>query len=494
MLKYLKNEANKTFTENGAVTNESTMSFCLDLFATIGALRRVSDDEIITRFIRAFTEDKDIAMKILFFGRDVRGGLGERRVFRVIINWLAENEPVSLRKNIALIPEYGRFDDLVSLIGTECERNALLVIKEQLEKDISSESEVSLLGKWLPSVNASNSETVKNAKRIARFLNMTDAQYRRTLVGLRAKIRIIENNLRKRDYTFDYSKQPSKAMLKYRQAFMRNDKERYSEFLSRVTKGEAVLHADAVMPYELIAPYINDNNWTHENRSFMRSISDEEKEVLNATWQSLPDFGGDENAIAVVDTSGSMYCDRKPLPATVALSLGLYFAEHNKGVFKNHFIEFSSRPQLIEIKGETFADRLRFVTSFCEIANTNLEAVFDLILDAEVKNNASQNELPQKIYIISDMEFDYCINNADLSNFENAKTRFASHGYALPQVVFWNVNSRNRQQPIKMNEQNVALVSGCTPRLFSMVASGELSPYKLMMEVLKSERYAKISA
>ena len=189
-----------------------------------------------------------------------------------------------------------------------------------------------------------------------------------------------------------------------------------------------------------------------------------------------------------------MYWDRKPLPAAVALSLGLYFAEHNQGVFRNHFIEFSARPQLIEIKGETFADRLRYVASFNEVANTNLEAVFDLVLNAAVKNRVSQEQLPAKLIIISDMEFDACVSNSSAVNFKNAQAKYDACGYKLPQIVFWNVASRNNQQPVTQNEQGVALVSGATPRIFSMVASSTLSPYTFMMEVLRSERYAKIAA
>jgi hypothetical protein len=226
----------------------------------------------------------------------------------------------------------------------------------------------------------------------------------------------------------------------------------------------------------------------------MRQISEQEKNVLNATWASLPDFGSEENAIAVIDTSGSMYWDAKPMPAAVALSLGLYFAEHNTGLYKNHFIEFSARPQLIEIKGDTFADRLRYVASFNEVANTNLEAVFDLILNSAVKNNVPASELPAKLIIISDMEFDRCVSNAGSTNFKNAKAKFEAHGYNLPDIVFWNVASRNRQQPVTKNEQGVALVSGCTPRLFEMVASGTMNPYAFMLEVIESERYAKIVA
>ena len=189
-----------------------------------------------------------------------------------------------------------------------------------------------------------------------------------------------------------------------------------------------------------------------------------------------------------------MYYAGNPKPASVALSLGLYFAEHNKGFFKNHFIEFSARPQLIEIKGDTFADRLRYVCTFNEIANTNLEAVFDLILNAAVKNHVPESELPSKLIIISDMEFDCCVGNASTGNFENAKAKYAEKGYKLPKIVFWNVASRNRQQPVKQNEQGVALVSGATPRLFSMIAGNKFSPYALMLEVLESDRYAKIAA
>ena len=497
MLQHLKNEANRTFTENGAVTHATTYSDCLDLFATIGALRSSNEQDIINRFIRAYSENPNLALKTVFFARDIRGGLGERKVFRVCLKWLAENATSSAKKNLIHVAEYGRWDDLLSLMGTPCESDVLALIKKQLDADLTAldkSGDVSLLAKWLPSVNASNARTVVYAKRIARSLGMADSTYRKTLVKLRERIRIIENNLREKDYTFDYSKQPSKAMFKYRKAFSRNDGERYSEFLSKVTRGEAKLHTSTLMPYELVEPYLDWNTFTRDNRAFMRPITDAERMSLNATWAAMPEFANDENALAVIDTSGSMYVGGKPLPAAVALSLGLYFAEHNTGVFKNHFIEFSDNPQLIEIKGETFADRLRYVTSFNEVASTNLEAVFDLILSAAVRNKVPQRELPTTLYIISDMEFNNCIENGSMTNFENAKAKFEAHGYQLPRVVFWNVQSRNKQQPVTQNEQGVALVSGCTPRLFNMVANGQMSPMGYMLEILGAERYAAIAA
>lgn len=496
MLEYIKQEANMTKTENGAASYESTGSECLNLFATIGALRYRNDAEIITEFIRAYTENPELAMKLLFFARDIRGGLGERRVFRVILKYLAVSEPDSVLKNLQYISEYGRFDDLLSLMGTPCEKKMLSVIKNQFDSDmyaLENGEPVSLLAKWLPSVNASDCETRKEGKKIAKAFGMTDAAYRKNLSALRSKIRIIENNLREKDYTFDYEKQPSRAMFKYRKAFIRNDGERYAEFLSAANSGDAVLHADNVAPYELVSPYLT-YNWSGNSRTFMRDITPDEKNALNATWNSMADFCSDENALAIIDTSGSMYFGSPAIPAAVALSLGLYFAEHSSGAFKNHFIEFSARPQLIEIKGETFADKLRYVASFNEIANTNLEAVFDLILNAAVKNNVPQSELPAKLIIISDMEFDCCVRNASAVNFENAREKYEFHGYKLPQIIFWNVASRNRQQPVTANEQGVALISGVTPRIFSMVAGGIISPYAFMMNVLGSERYNRISA
>ena len=486
MLKFLKRESNLTHTENGAVTYRSTQSACLDLFAAVGALRGAGDEEITGRFLLAYAEDADLAMKILFFARDVRGGVGERRVFRTVLKWLAENEPRSLEKNIPYIAEYGRFDDLLTLMGTPCEGEALGEIKKQLTDDcaaLASGSPVSLLGKWLPSVNASSPDTVRTAKRVARAMGMNDAQYRRTLSALRARIDILENRLRERDYTFDYAKQPSRAMFKYRKAFLRNDGDRYGAFMDRVAEGAETLHTGALTPYEIIRPLLDRG-----------PVSVQERQAIDATWRAQEDFTGGENALVVIDGSGSMYWGGDPLPASVALSLGIYYAERNTGAFQNHFITFSQHPRLVEIKGRDICEKVRYCLRFNEAANTNLQRVFELILRTAVKHRVPQSEMPAKLYIISDMEFDCCAGGSSLTNFEHAKRLYAKWGYRLPEVVFWNVASRNRQQPVTVNEQGVALVSGCSPRIFSMLRAGILSPYAFMMSVLGSERYAVIAA
>ena len=277
MLNYLKTESNMTLTENGALTHATTGSDCLDFFACAGAIRRESENEITERFMRAFTEDKDIAMKLLFFSRDVRGGLGERKVFRTILKWLANTSPESVNKNLGIVAEYGRYDDMLVLLGTPCEAAMLELIKKQFNEDMAAlgiGDGVSLLAKWLPSVNTSSSDAKKAARKIAGYLGLNMAEYRKALSALRARISIIENNLREKDYSFDYSRQPSKAMFKYKQAFIRNDRDRYMSFLAAVNTGKTVLNAENVYPYELVEPYLDYNEWDRD-RNFMRKISEE---------------------------------------------------------------------------------------------------------------------------------------------------------------------------------------------------------------------------
>lgn len=483
-LEALKEEANKTLTENMAVTWRSSGSENVDLFASIGALRSASDEEIVRRFIKAWAEDHNIALKILFYARDVRGGLGERRVFRVILNFMASLAPESIRKNIALIPEYGRYDDLLVLLGTPCEAEALAFIREQLNRDLAcleAGEPVSLLAKWLPSINASSEETRAQAKAVANAVGMDAAQYRKTLSALRAEIKIIENNLREKDYTFDYSQQPSKAMFKYRKAFSRNDEERYTKFLKKVEKGEAQLHTGTLLPYELV-------------HAALQRPTVAERKTLDVTWKALEDFTDGRNALAVIDGSGSMYGFGTPKPIEIAMSLGIYFAERNTGLFHDHFITFSMNPQLVQIKGEDLTERVLYCKTFNEVANTNIQKVYELILYTAAAHHMPQSEMPETLYIISDMEFDYCTKDAGKTNFEYAKRLYASHGYKLPNIVFWNVQSRQEQVPVKMNEQGVALVSGCSPRIFSMVISNDLDPFNFMMKTIGSERYAPIHA
>ena len=493
-LNYLKEEANYTLTENGAKTHESTYSKCLDLFGTIGALRYSTTEEIIARFLDAWYENPEYALKILFYARDIRGGLGERRVFRTIIQKLANDEPDIVKKNIKYIPEFGRWDDLLCFLHTQCDPYATAFIFEQFVTDLGylhteNANKISLLGKWMPSINTSNADVVAKAKYLARSFGISERTYRKDLSALRKQIKIIENNLRNKDYSFDYSKQPSKAMFKYRKAFIRNDEKRYLKYLSDVSEGKETMHTSTLYPYDIVHKCLE----AARGRNF-EAFFKEERKSLDVMWNSLKDFTNGRNALAVVDGSGSMYdaYDGRTPPIDVAMSLGIYFAEHTKGKFHNHFITFSNRPRLVEIKGADIYEKVDYCRRYNEVAYTNIEAVFDLILYTAIEHHVPQKELPETLYIISDMEFDFCANDANLTNFQNAQKKYESSGYKLPAIVFWNVDSRNRQQPVTMNDKGVALVSGCSPKLFQMVVNGNTDPYEFMKSIILSDRYKKI--
>ncbi len=489
MLEMLKNESNYTFTENGGTAYRSSQSFCLDMFFRAGAMRNSSAEEIADTVARAFAEDPEKTMKIIFFARDARGGLGERRFFRCAVSALAGISPASVEKNIPLFAEYGRYDDLCVLLGTPLENAAAAVIKERLESDIAamySGGKASLLAKWLPSVNASAKSARNSGRRLAALLGMSEREYRKTLSALRRYTDILENRLRERDYTFNYEVQPSCAMFKYRKAFFRNDGERYTKFLDSVEKGTAKLNADRLYPYDIVRAALD------------RNITQTERRSLDAAWNALPGLTAakHENALAVIDGSGSMTCGMGTLrPLDAALSLGIYFAEHNRGMFADHFITFSQNPRLVEIKGRDITEKVRYCASFNEVANTDLEKVFTLILRTAVKNRVPRSEMPSKLYIISDMQFDRCIIGGNSEPmFREMRKLYRANGYELPDVIFWNVNSRCDAVPVNRSETGAALVSGFSPAVFDMVIGGEISPEAVMDRILSSERYRPVSA
>ncbi|WP_075580744.1 DUF2828 family protein [Acidaminococcus massiliensis] len=490
----LQEEINWTRTENGALTYTSTGSPCLDLFASIGALRHSPKREILRLFQAAYGENRDLALKTLFFARDIRGGLGERRVFRIIFHWLALFAPEAAEKNLPLVPDYGRYDDLLELLGTPCEKQAVSFFQQKLEADERSAKEgqpVSLLAKWLPSVNASCTRTVNQARHLARQFHLTEREYRQLLTGLRREIHLLENHLRNRDYTFAYDRQPSKALFKYRQAFWRNDGERYQAFLDQVEKGEKKLHTGTLAPYDIVAPLVENNGFWERPA---QPLTEEQRRSLDVTWNAQEDFTRGENALVVADGSGSMYGGSHPLPAAVAQSLAVYFAERNRGPFRNRFITFSEHPRLVEIKGRDIAEKIQYTMSFNEVANTDLQGVFDLLLREAVRKRMTQEELPQRLYVISDMEFDAACCRGEGTNFQRAREKFRAQGYELPQVIFWNVDSRTRQQPVTQNQQGAVLVSGCSPQIFQMIREGNLDPMAFMLEVLGQERYRPVGA
>jgi hypothetical protein len=497
-LQAMKMQLNVARTENGDLAYKSTGSACLDFFSLCGGMRRNLED-LDKLFAKAYAENPVVAIKILFYMRNIRGGLGERNSFRVLLKELAKFYPEMAKQIVYAVPEYGRWDDLLVLLDTPVKDDAIALIKSQIEKDkdaMEKGREVSLLGKWLPSINTSSKESVARAKIIMAALGMKAVEYRKLCSALRKEIKILEDNLRRKDYTFDYSKQPSQAMLRYKKAFMRNDEERYKSFLNKVVeqaeklaRGEEIpeeervkLNTKTLYPYQIVAPFITGS-----------LASDNEKLALEASWKSLDRSTFNSKTIVVRDGSGSMYDGYGDFAAiNVATSLALLFAEQLDGAYKNSFITFSERPHLIQIPdmADTLERKLHFIRQFGEVANTNIAAVYELLLNVAKNNNVPKEEMIERVLIITDMEFDYCAEGT--TSFEYYKQQFAEAGYELPEIVFWNVRARDTHLPVTENENGVKLVSGASANIFADVMNDELkvvTPYEFMMKML--EPYAE---
>lgn len=503
-LENLKREANYITTLNGAKTHGTTGDACLDFFAVAGGMRYRKKQDQIRLFSKAYIENPELAMKLLFYIRDIRQGMGERQMFRTLIQYVATNWPESVKKNVHLIAEFGRWDDLLCLLETSAKKVAVDVIREQLEKDLDAvrqreagnlKAPVSLLGKWMPSSNTSSQRTRRYARILMQELNMNERTYRKMLAKLRANSCVTEKYLsNKKMEKINYEAVPAGAMLKYRQSFRCNDQERFEAYIAEVSCGEKNIHCDTLFPYELVRPYFQMEKGSFWNCG--KVIDAKGMNVLDTMWNNRKLEIANQNAISVIDTSGSMFCQHGdgPLPILLSISLGMYYAERCKGVFHNHFITFESNPHLMEIHGTTLRDKLSYIATAPWGGSTNLEAVFELILRTAVNAGASQDEMPSVLYIISDMEFNVACRNGNKTVYENAKERFEAFGYQMPAVVFQNVNSWQMQTPVTAHTQGTALTSGASTAAFTQKFDGNVTPMSHMLKVLNSERYKEVHA
>lgn len=488
----MKEANNFTYTENGALTHKSTMDNLLDLFAMGAAYRTRSDADCILLFKNAFDTDPVYALKCLFYIRDVRGGQGERRFFRVITKWLANYNSEAMQRNLIHVPEFGRWDDLLIFIGTSLESDALAIIKHQLALDVECKTP-SLLAKWLPSENTSSKTTRKMGSVVRKYLGMTSKQYRKTLSVLRERINILERLMSEGRWDeIEFDKIPSKAGLKYKNAFARHDIERmksekpvvsYADFAKDTT---TKVNAKDLYPYEVVDKAVKASRCR---------LDDTDRLMVNKYWENLADYfkGKSLNALAVVDTSGSMtWSGGAAAPINVAISLGMYCAEKAQGPFAGHYVSFSSRPQLIEINGVDFCDKVYRIyrTNLCE--NTNIEATFDMLLNTAIQNKCSQKDLPENIIIMSDLEFDSarsydCRGNAK-TLMENIREKWARAGYRVPHLIYWNIQARQNNIPENIGVGAISYVSGMSAAIFEQILSGKTG-VDLMLEKLDSPRY-----
>lgn len=457
-------EASKGKTENDAITFTRSGSPLLDFYAQAGAMRK-NPSQALELFKKAFSEDREKALKILFYLRDVRGGQGERALFRKCLEWLGTTYEDIFEQVAMHIPEYGRWDDV--FFDND---KAFSLIAAQLVSDKLSKTP-SLLAKWMPTINIPNPKTRAKAKFFAMKLGLHEIAYRTLIRDIRAKIKLVEQKMSAQKWDdIDYSAVPSQAARIYKDAFKKHDEERYGAFVDAAEKGEKKINAGTLYPYQIY-----------------KSVKSKYSKTLEALWNQLPDYTQGKNALVVADVSGSMEGD----PMSVSVSLALYFAERNKGQFKDYFITFSGNPTLQKVVGKNLQDKMNSLENAEWMQNTNLQKVFALILNTATKNETPTEELPSTIYIISDMEFDSaCDTN---TNFEVIKANYKAAGYEMPSIVFWNVDARSGKNiPVQKNEKNVALVSGFSPVIFKMAVENK-SPEEVMMDTITNERYARIT-
>lgn len=468
---------NDSFTENGMTTNSTTLSGCVDLFYQIGAMRGADKQRLINVFVKAFSEDALMAMKLLFWSRDIRGGAGERKIFRDIVTYLANTKTDILRKNLVLFSEYGRWDDILVLFGTPLEQDALELIGNALNnKD-------GLCAKWMPRPNVKVPAKKEIANTIRKFMGLTPKQYRKVLVEASNTVEQLMCSGKWNE--IDYSKLPSKAMSDLMKAFSKNDLARFQEYLGKLEKGEVKINASAVYPYDII-----------------KSMSQGNDRGANAQWLALPNYmeGSNEFVLPLVDVSSSMNQSAGGSQTTcmdVAISLGLYISERNEGPFKDAFITFHEQPSLEFVKG-SLSERYNQMSRSRWGGSTNIESAFKLILKKAIEGKVPQEQMPTMMIMLSDMEFNvsqgyYAKPNPNL--LDMVTQLFEEAGYKMPKLVFWNIASRSDDnKPVKHDEKGIGLVSGFSPSILKSVLSGKsVTPMDMMLETINSERYEAVT-
>ncbi len=485
----VRGNTNEARTANGALSNATSLNAVLDFFSKSGALRGHDNEEVISYFTKAISENERLAMKALFYSRDIRGGQGERALFNVIIHYLAETNLDVIARNMDLIPEYGRWDDLYSLVGTDLEKDALEMMKVQFNLDLKAEKP-SLLAKWLKSSNTSSKESRRLAKITYEYFGIDERTYRKALSALRSKINIVEKLMSNKNWdAIDYSNVPSQATRIYSDAFRKHSEARYNAFIEKVANGEETINAGTLYPYQIT-----------KDANELRNNDVQEIKTLDVLWNALPNYMEEpENSLCVVDTSGSMTMGESNVaPIDVSVSLGIYFAERIICPFKDYFMTFSSKPVMQKIQGKNIWEKVSNLRRAEWGMSTNLQAVFHILLKTAVEKNVSPDEMIKKIYIISDMQFDHACgggyygDRTPATNFDAIKAKYIATGYKMPELVFWNVNA-SADSPVTKDENGTFLVSGCSPSILKYAINTiAVTPEELMLEVLEGERYEPV--
>lgn len=505
---FARNYRNGSVTENGAVGYRTTTKPLLDLNFQVSSLRAREEAYIVQEFVKAFQESPRYAVKWLFFVRDILQGLGERRTFRVCLKYLAVSQPKIARAVLAYVPEYGRYDDMLVLLDTPLAGDVAALYKKQLDRDLAAMEAgkpVSLLGKWLPSNNTSSKKTREYAGKLCRYFKMSQKEYRKMLAKLRAYANVVETKMSAAAWAdIAYETVPAKANMLYDKAFERHDRDRRAEYLEKVLLGEGNLNTKGLMPYEIVHRITGKSSYYRVLQGDLLS------ELM---WKKIVREGfqndwGFEDAIVVADGSGSMFQMASGSSSVMAIeicnSLAIYFAGQLHGVFHNKAITFSDRPRFIDLKEHTsLKDKLEIMFAHNEMSNTNIEAVFDLLLAMAECEDVPREELPKQVLIISDMEFDEATASGypwekkrkpvNDTLFARIAEKYEAAGYQMPRLIFWNVCGRTDTIPMVNNGEGLCLLSGFSQNAMKITADQtKKEPYEALLQVLDSPRYQAI--
>lgn len=487
----MQNELNntKTLTTNGAVAYATSGKRLLDFNFAVSAMRGLSAEEIKDLYGKVFFEDKLTAMEYLFYLGDVREGLGERKAFRAGLSYLANNQPEIANAVMELVPQYNRWDSILGFLDVWATRDAAVnLIRLQLEEDVANMNTgkpISLCAKWCPSINSSSKKTKQYGRIICNELGWSEKKYRKTLSALRLYSNVVEVKMSAKQWgDINYEAVPSKANLKYSGAFLKNDETRRKEYLESLKKGDAKINAGTLNPHEICYKY----------RTNQKYNGIEVDDTLEALWKALPDMTVG-NTLVVRDGSGSMtWGDRMGAgakPLDVATALAIYMADHNSAEWKDKFITFSDNPKIVDLSNcETLAGKVWLSLHENDYENTDIYKTMMLILKTAKRNHTAPEDMPQNIVIVSDMQFDGWRFNLNEALFDEIARKYAENGYNLPRMIFWNVNGNiSRTIPMQRNELGVILCSGFSVQIMDMFMSCEVDPCKVLIEVLKGERY-----
>lgn len=494
-------DSNLARTENGALGFANHKSDIVDFFYKVSTMRGWSAADKRIAFRKCLAEDRDLALRMLFFVRDVRGGMGERQLFRDLF---ADLDAAAICAFLPLVAEYGRWDDVIGLINADVSADVKKAVSkllwDRLQEDLDLMGDgksCSLLAKWLPSIRNVSRDSVKLAKQISSDWGWDERTYRKTLSKLRAYLKVVEKKMTAGEWTdIEYGAVPSKAAKNYREAFNRHDAERYGKYLEGLKGGTEKVNAATLYPHEIVCSY--------------RFSKHSEDTLLESQWKALPmpKKGILGNAIVVRDGSGSMSCQipggTRTCALDVATALAILMSENLKGDFKDKFITFGHNPKFVDLGGcKNLHDKLQVAYREADCSNTNIEATMDLILRAAVKNEIPQEEIPA-VVIISDMEFDeargavrcYWGSDHDTRSqdtlFAVIRKKWNDAGYDLPKMVFWNVNSRTGAVPMQESANGLLLVSGFSQSIMDMLSEGG-TMIDIIRKKLMTPRYDAVS-